>query len=254
MVLGRASDDDPFQRHVGVATARPAWRDLQNRLAADTKAPALDGRSGSRTTGRRRRSRSGRNCLSRRRYILRTRKRRQNPRHRGCRNHRARHEHAKYLDTRSGRIRLAMISDNSSASIEAFVNANVKRGATLLTDGHKSYPGLTGYRHDPRVVGKMAAHIVLPWIHRAFSLMRRWSLGTYHGLRRKHVDTYLNEFVFRYNRRFYRHVSFETLLGLAADKEPASYWDIIKRDNPRKSASRAGSTPPLHIGEPESAG
>ena len=147
-----------------------------------------------------------------------------------------------------------MIADNSAVSIEAFVNANVKRGATLLTDGHKSYPGLTGYRHDPRVVGKMAAHIVLPWIHRAFSLMRRWSLGTYHGLRRKHVDTYLNEFVFRYNRRYYRHVSFETLLELAADKEPASYWDIIKRDNPRKSASQAGSTPLLHIEEPESAG
>ena len=72
----------------------------------------------------------------------------------------------------------------------------------------------------------------------------RWSLGTYHGLRRKHVDTYLNEFVFRYNRRYYRHVSFETLLALAAHKEPASYWDIIKRDNPRKSASQAGSTPP----------
>ena len=168
MVLGRASDDDPFQRHVGVATARPAWRNLQN-------------------------------------------------------------------------------ADNSAASIEAFVNANVKREATLLTDGHKSYPGLTGYRHDPRVVGKMAAHIVLPWIHRAFSLMRRWSLGTSHGLRRKHVDTYLNEFVFRYNRLYSRHVSFETLLKLAADKEPASYWDIIKRDNPRKSASQAGSTPLLII-------
>ena len=52
----------------------------------------------------------------------------------------------------------------------------------------------------------------------------------------------------------YRHVSFETLLGLAADKEPASYWDIIKQDNPRKSASRAGSAPLLHIDEPESAG
>ena len=50
--------------------------------------------------------------------------------------------------------------------------------------------------------------------------MKRWSLGTYHGLRRKHADTYLNEFVFRYNRRFYRHVSFETLLGLAAHHEP----------------------------------
>src|SRR6185436_4594645 len=59
-------------------------------------------------------------------------------------------------------------------------------------------------------------------------------LGTYHGLRRKHVDTYLNEFVFRYNRRFYRHVSFETMLGLASHHHPTSYWDIVGRDNPRK--------------------
>ena len=165
-----------------------------------------------------------------------------------------RRKHAKYLDTRSGRIRLAMIGDNSAASIKVFVSANIKQGATLLTDGHKSFPGLKGYRHDPRVVGKMAGHIVLPWVHRAFSLMKRWSLGTYHGLRRKHVDTYLNEFVFRYNRRFYRHVSFETLLGLAADKKPASYWDFIKRDNPRKGAARSGATPLPHIDEPESTG
>ena len=81
---------------------------------------------------------------------------------------------AKYLDTRSGRIRLAMIANNSAASIEAFVRANVKPGTTLLTDGHASYPGLTGYRHDPRVVGKMAAHVVLPWIHRVFALVKRW--------------------------------------------------------------------------------
>ena len=142
---------------------------------------------------------------------------------------------AKYLDTRSGRIRLAMIADNSAVSIEAFVRANVKRGTTLLTDGHASYPGLTDYRHDSRVVGKMAGHVVLPWIHRVFSLVKRWGLGTYHGLRRRHIDTYLNEFVFRYNRRFYRHASFETILGLAAHHEPVSYWNIIGRANPRKS-------------------
>lgn len=80
----------------------------------------------------------------------------------------------------------------------------------------------------------MAAHVVLPWIHRVFSLMKRWGLGTYHGLRRKHIDTYLNEFVCRYNRRFYRHASFETILGLATHHEPTSYWDIIGRTNPRK--------------------
>ena len=154
-----------------------------------------------------------------------------------------RRKHAKYLDTRAGRIRLAMIADNSAASIEAFVRANVKRGATLLTDGHASYPGLTDYRHDPRIVGKMAGHVVLPWIHRAFSLMKRWSLGTYHGLRRTHLDTYLNEFVFRYNRRFHRHVSFEALLGLAAHHAPASYWDIVQRDNPRKGVQTIRRTP-----------
>jgi hypothetical protein len=162
---------------------------------------------------------------------------------RGTNQAKPRRKKTRYLDTRSGRIRLAMIADNSAASIEAFVRANVKRGTTLLTDGHASYPGLTDYRHDPRTVGKMAGHVVLPWIHRVFSLVKRWGLGTYHGLRRKHVDTYLNEFVFRYNRRFYRHVSFETVLGLAAHHEPASYWDIVGRANPRKGAATLRRTP-----------
>ena len=102
---------------------------------------------------------------------------------RGSNQAKPRRKRAKYLDTRSGRLRLAVIADNSAASIAAFVRANVKPGTTLLTDGHASYPGLSGYRHDPRVVGAMASHVVLPWIHRAFSLLKQWALGTYHGLR-----------------------------------------------------------------------
>jgi len=73
--------------------------------------------------------------------------------------------------------------------------------------------------------------------------VKRWGLGTYHGLRRKHLDTYLNEFVFRYNRRFYRHASFETILGLASHHEPAGYWDIIGRANPRKGVATARRRP-----------
>jgi hypothetical protein len=102
---------------------------------------------------------------------------------------------------------------------------------------------MSGYRHDPRVVGKMAGHVALPWIHRVFALMKRWGLGTYHGLRRKHVDSYLNEFVFRYNRRFYRHVSFEALLGVASQRSPVSYWDIAERENPRKGETAVRTTP-----------
>ena len=159
---------------------------------------------------------------------------------------------AKYLDTRSGRLRLAVITDNTAKSIEAFVRANVKPGATLITDGHAAYPGLSGeYRHDTRVVGNMAANVVLPWSHRAFSLLKRWALGTYHGLRRKHADAYLDEFVFRYNRRFYRHVSFETVLGLAAHRTPETYRDIVNRDAPQNGLTRRE---PLPIDVPESAG
>jgi transposase-like protein len=161
---------------------------------------------------------------------------------RGTNQAKVRRKRAKYLDTRSGRIRLAAIPDNSAASIEAFVRANVKTGTTLLTDGHRSYPGLTGYRHDPRTVGKMAGHIVLPWIHRGFALMKRWGLGTYHGLRRKHIDMYLNEFVFRYNRRFYRHVSFETILGLASHHRPRVTGISSGATIPAKACRQSGAS------------
>ncbi len=103
----------------------------------------------------------------------------------------------------------------------------------------------------PRVVGNMAANVVLPWSHRAFSLLKRWALGTYHGLRRKHVDAYLDEFVFRYNRRSHRHVSFETLLGLPAHRTPETYRDIVSRGAPYKAVVRQE---PLPIDLPESAG
>ena len=67
--------------------------------------------------------------------------------------------------------------------------------------------------------------------------------GTYHGLRRQHIDTYLNGLVFRYNRRIYRHVSFETALGLAPHRSPESYWDITGQPNPRKQAAPARRNP-----------
>jgi len=63
-------------------------------------------------------------------------------------------------------------------------------------------------------------------------------LGTYHGLRRKHVDTYLNEFVFRYNQRFLPARLVETMLGLASHHHPTSYWDIVGRDILAKGADR----------------
>ena len=115
-----------------------------------------------------------------------------------------------------GRIRLSQVADYSAASLHAFLADNVAAGATAKTDGWSGYPGAAGVTHDPHVVGEMAAHIVLPWVHRIFSNLKVWALGVYHGLRRKHLQSYLDEFVFRFNRRRTRHAAFRSLLGIAA--------------------------------------
>ena len=150
-----------------------------------------------------------------------------------------RRKHAKYLDTRSGRIRLAMIANNSARSIEAFVKANVKRGTTLITDGHASYPGLTGYRHDPRIVGKMAGHIVLPDLSGFLvdETMEPRHISRPSPQARRHL---IQSIRFSLQSPLPPAFSFEALLGLAARYEPASYWDIVKRDNPRKALKPLG--------------
>jgi len=128
---------------------------------------------------------------------------------------------------RPGRIRLSQVADYSAASLHAFLAANVAAGATAKTDGWSGYPGATGVTHDPHVVGKMAAHIVLPWVHRIFSNLKVWALGVYHGMRRKHLQCYLDEFVFRFNRRRTRHAAFRSLLGIAVAHQPLSYKMLI---------------------------
>src|ERR1019366_4669877 len=203
----------------------------------DAEAAQIDGRSGSGAAGGSRRSRSDRNPLPWRRCVFRSRQCRKNPRHRRRRGDRSRHQSVQ-AETQARKIsRYALWPRpprHDRGQYRRFDRSLREGECDARSHGHASYPGLTDYRHDPRVVGKMAGHVVLPWIHRVFALLKRWSLGTYHGLRRKHVDTYLNEFVFRYNRRFYRHVSFETVLGLTARHKPTGYWDIIGRANPRK--------------------
>src|SRR5689334_22123443 len=145
-----------------------------------------------------------------------------------------------YRNTRPRRIRLAVIPDELQQSIHAFARENIAPGTTLLTDGHSSCLGLNEgpeaerYVLDQRVVGKMAAHLVLFWVHRVFALMKRWGMGTFHGFRAKHLDRYLEEYAFRFNRRYWRRVSFERILGLAVDHQPHGYAAVIGR-KPRQN-------------------
>jgi hypothetical protein len=83
----------------------------------------------------------------------------------------------------------------------------------------------------------MAAHVVLPWAHRVFANLKAWALGVYHGLRKKHVQSYLDEFVFRLNRRRTRHAAFRSLLGMRPDR-PEGGDDIIDCRGPYDDAAR----------------
>jgi transposase-like protein len=150
---------------------------------------------------------------------------------------------SKLLGTRASRIRLQVIPDNTAATLEAFVQANVEPGSIILSDDHRSFAGLQrlGYQHDPRTIKLMAAHVVLPWVHRVFALVKRWGLGVYHGLRRKHIQSYLDEYCFRFNRRFNRRKAFETILALATNSPPKPYHTITRtkpRDNKKDKARR----------------
>ena len=107
---------------------------------------------------------------------------------------------------RLGRLRLEALTDASADSLQGFLDRNVTRPATVTTDGWAGYAGLAkdGYAHEPISLtsGWGDAVLRLPAIHLVFGLAKRWLLGTHHGaVRPKHLQAYLDEYVFRFNRR-----------------------------------------------------
>ena len=103
-----------------------------------------------------------------------------------------------------GRIRLRRVNDASSASLTPFVQDNVVPGSTVRTDGWSGYNHLANHDYDHikiRASGKVG-HEELPLVHRIASLVKRWLLSTYQGaVQPSHLDYYLDEYTFRFNRR-----------------------------------------------------
>jgi ISXO2 transposase-like protein/transposase-like zinc ribbon protein len=100
-----------------------------------------------------------------------------------------------------GRVRLVAIEDYSATTLGGFVAGDVASGSTVVSDGWAGYATLTDVKHEPTVIGDAPAHLILPWVHRVFANAKRWALGVSHGLREKHLQAYLDGFVFRFNRR-----------------------------------------------------
>jgi transposase-like protein len=132
-----------------------------------------------------------------------------------------------------GRVRLRRILDTSKASLHGFIADSVEPGSVVRTDGLRSYLGLAGYRHEPIVLRQHAgtASQMLPRVHRVVSLLKRWLLGTHQGaVSPEHLDYYLDEFAFRFNRRksASRGKLFYRLLQQAVHVPPAPYQTLIQ--------------------------
>jgi transposase-like protein len=157
-----------------------------------------------------------------------------------------------------GRCRMLPLADASADSLHPFVTDHVEPGATVITDGWQGYHGLDklGYVHDRR--SQRAARArgedpgeLLPAVHRVASLAKRWLLGTHQGsVDEAHLPAYLNEFVFRFNRRRSRSrgMVFYRVLELAVAHDPVRYSDLILKRRPRKKPPK----PPQARGHPPS--
>lgn len=134
----------------------------------------------------------------------------------------------------AGRLRMATVDDVTGESLEGFVAENVAPRSQVKTDGWSGYLGLrsAGYRHRRRVIGRDPgrASKLFPHVHRALSLLKRWLLGTYQGaVQPKHLPAYLDEFVFRFNRRRSRRATlpFQRLCSIAVATPPITYRQLV---------------------------
>lgn len=132
-----------------------------------------------------------------------------------------------------GRIRLRHIPDTDRATLHGFIAEGIEPGSTVQTDGLQAYRELEGYVHD-RVVQRhqpAGADHLLPRAHRVASLLKRWLLGTHQGaIGNEHLDDYLNEFTFRFNRRTSRHRGklFYRLAQQAVQVDPVPFASLVK--------------------------
>ena len=144
----------------------------------------------------------------------------------------------------SGRLRMEVIPDFSSATMLAFARRNIVAGATIYTDQMPGFSGLhtAGYHHVARKQPLRSAlrqgdRSVVPLADRAIGNLQQWLIGTHHGVSRAQLQVYLDEFVFRHNRRRQPMAAFQTLLGLGTGRTPSAYAAIRGAADLRKAGS-----------------
>ena len=144
----------------------------------------------------------------------------------------------------AGRLRLAIADDRSAASLCGFVENAVEPGVLLVTDDWSAYRGLRalGYDHHPiaECGDPEVSEEFLPMIHLVFANLKAWLNSVHHGVSAKHLQAYLNEYQFRFNRRFYPFNAFRPLLGLAGDAVAPTFGELYSGEWRHTIGGRCG--------------
>ena len=127
----------------------------------------------------------------------------------------------------AGRLRMEVVPNRGAKALMGFVESAVDPAAMVVTDAAPSYASLgkRGYEHLPVVEGNdpKVAEEYLPIVHLVFSNLKSWLRGCHHGVSPQHLQAYLNEFTFRFNRRFYPFNAFRSLLGIGGEVSAPTY-------------------------------
>jgi len=134
----------------------------------------------------------------------------------------------------AGRLRMEVAPNRGKFALTSFVQSAVMPGTMVITDAAPSYARLTGigYDHLPVVEGNdpAVAEEYLPIVHLVFSNLKAWLKGCHHGVSPQHLQAYLNEFTFRFNRRFYPFNAFRSLLGIGGETAGPTYAELYAGD------------------------
>ena len=159
-----------------------------------------------------------------------------------------------------GRCRMAVLADASAESLNPFITGAIEPGSTVITDAWQGYSGLEGLGYTRERRSQRAARArgedpseLLPAVHRVASLAKRWLLGTHQGsVDEAHLPAYLNEFVFRFNRRRSRSrgLVFYRVLELAAGHDPVRFRDLLAGKKPRPAPATWGLGHPPTLDRP----
>jgi transposase-like protein len=134
-----------------------------------------------------------------------------------------------------GRLRMRRIPDASAANLMPFIEDSIEPGSIVHTDGWLGYQPLEDrdYKHKITFLkdNRKTASELMPRVHLSVALLKRWLLGTHQGsVSLEHLDAYLDEFAFRFNRRKSRSRGklFYRLLEQAVAVEPVPYKSLVK--------------------------